>query len=79
MIVSYDTLAADYKRHREITVKESGEPYPTLLDVGFYRMVLDEAHAVRNCTTKTFRAVMSVKTTKKLCLTGTPFVNRPGK
>lgn len=79
LIVSYETLTADYKRNGEVTVKSTGEPYPTLLDVEFYRMILDEAHTVRNSSSKAFKAVMSIQTTKKLCLTGTPFVNRPGK
>lgn len=58
---------------------ETGMPlFSTLYDMEFHRMILDEAHHIRNDHSKAFRAVSSIKALNKLCLTGTPFVNHPG-
>jgi SWI/SNF-related matrix-associated actin-dependent regulator of chromatin subfamily A3 len=46
-------------------------------EVPFHRVILDEAHEIRNPDTQLFKACSALKTTHKLCLTGTPFVNRP--
>ncbi len=40
------------------------------------RVVLDEAHTIRNRKTKTFGAAMALETTHAWCVTGTPMVNR---
>jgi SWI/SNF-related matrix-associated actin-dependent regulator of chromatin subfamily A3 len=49
----------------------------SIFDLKFHRVVLDEAHSIRNCQTGFFQAAKSLQSTYKLCLTGTPFVNKP--
>jgi SWI/SNF-related matrix-associated actin-dependent regulator of chromatin subfamily A3 len=51
----------------------------TLMNVAFHRVVLDEAHAIRNSHTSAYHAAKHLKATFKLALTGTPFVNSPGE
>lgn len=48
-----------------------------IFDLEFYRIILDEAHKIRNSNTNFFKSMMRIPAERKLCLTGTPFVNRP--
>jgi SNF2 family DNA or RNA helicase len=41
----------------------------------FHRIVLDEAHIIRNGESQTFEAISNLVAIHKLCLTGTPFVS----
>lgn len=41
----------------------------------FHRIVLDEAHIIRNGESQTFNAISNLVAIHKLCLTGTPFVS----
>ncbi len=77
LLVSYNTLAADYdatgqgatERKTKKTKSES------IFDINFHRIVLDEAHTIRNGKTRSFKAVSLIKADRKLAITGTPFVN----
>lgn len=60
------------KRKRKTAPKTSW-----IFDLEFHRIVLDEAHIIRNSKTGFFQSVMKVPSERKLCLTGTPFVNKP--
>lgn len=42
----------------------------------FHRVILDEAHNIRNQTTYCSKAAAELKSTYRLCMTGTPFMNR---
>lgn len=42
----------------------------------FYRVILDEAHNIRNQTTYCSKAAANIQSTYRLCMTGTPFMNR---
>jgi SNF2 family DNA or RNA helicase len=76
VIVSYETLASDYKNHMKAE-SDDGDlpPPPSLFSLNFHRIILDEAHTIRTPTTKMFQAAVNVNAVHKLALTGTPFVN----
>ncbi len=48
-----------------------------LFDICWKRVVLDEAHNIRNRSTSKFRAATALKADCRWCLTGTPLVNSP--
>ncbi|KAJ8062490.1 hypothetical protein OCU04_009020 [Sclerotinia nivalis] len=43
--------------------------------IKWFRIILDEAHRIRNTTTKLFRAMLSLSANLRWCLTGTPIQN----
>ncbi|OJJ51004.1 hypothetical protein ASPZODRAFT_155995 [Penicilliopsis zonata CBS 506.65] len=47
-----------------------------LFSVDFFRIILDEAHIIKNRRSKTARACYDLKATHRWVLTGTPIVNR---
>ncbi len=50
----------------------------TIFDIDFHRVVLDEAHTIRNTKTQFYKGVhiLSKKSTHQWCLTGTPLQNK---
>ncbi|KAK3491228.1 SNF2 family N-terminal domain-containing protein [Neurospora hispaniola] len=66
VLTTYGTLAADYKK------AGSG----LLQKMDWYRVVLDEAHWIRNPPSQQFRAATSLSTSRRWCLTGTPIQNK---
>ena len=82
LLVSYNTLAADYdssgkgdaapKKKKKAKRQKLGE---SIFDIDFHRIVLDEAHTIRNSKTRSFKAVSLIKSERKLALSGTPLVN----
>ncbi|KAL2830493.1 SNF2 family N-terminal domain-containing protein [Aspergillus cavernicola] len=62
---TYATAEADFSRHG------SG----VLNRFHWHRLVLDEAHVVRNSSTKQFKAMASLSASIRWCMTGTPIQN----
>ncbi len=60
IIVSYQTLRNDIEK---------------FLDRDWDHIILDEAHYVKNASSRTFKAVRSLKASHRLSLTGTPWEN----
>lgn len=76
VVVSYDTLRSELKSLEKAAT--DGKPKPmTLFSLDFHRIVLDEAHTIRNYQSSSFKAVSAIKAKNKVGLTGTPFVNNP--
>ncbi|KAF5500394.1 putative SWI/SNF-related matrix-associated actin-dependent regulator of chromatin subfamily A member 3-like 1 [Colletotrichum siamense] len=57
-----------------IVAEEKGKN--TLQQLCWFRIVLDEAHWIRNARSKTFRAVTGLLARNRWCLTGTPVQNK---
>ncbi|KAH6856125.1 SNF2 family N-terminal domain-containing protein [Chaetomium sp. MPI-CAGE-AT-0009] len=64
VISTYGTVAADFVRGGGV-----------LGCFRWYRLVLDEAHLVRNWSTKQFNAVAALSAAHRWCMTGTPVQN----
>ncbi|KAI0105553.1 SNF2 family N-terminal domain-containing protein [Nemania sp. FL0031] len=64
VLTTYKTLTADFGTLR------------VLYQLEWYRVVLDEAHGIRNPRTADFQTASELHTKRRWCLTGTPIQNR---
>lgn len=72
VITTYETIASEYKRvDRDGTRRSPLFTNPK----GFWRIVLDEAHKIKNRLAWCSRAVSELRAEYRLCMTGTPFMN----
>jgi len=90
VLTSYQTLAYDYRRYigadkDAVKIKPSKKVMKSkevmneifLFDILLHRVICDESHIIRNSKATLFKAAKMLSATNRLCLTGTPFVNRP--
>lgn len=81
VITSYGTLVSEYKRFLDAggatgaSATKVSRVAP-LYAVDWLRVILDEAHNVRNRTTRNARACHELISRRRWCLTGSPIVNR---
>lgn len=87
LLTSYGVLVSEHRALQEFRLKQDQKFVHSLwkgknskliglFGVEFGRMVLDEAHTIKNRSTKTAKACYDIRAKKKWCLTGTPVVNR---
>ncbi|KAH8671190.1 SNF2 family N-terminal domain-containing protein [Xylariales sp. PMI_506] len=69
VLTTYGTLAAEYSPRRMQGSRK------ILLGTKFHRIILDEAHNIKNRRSKACRAACEVRATYRLCMTGTPLMN----
>ncbi|OAX85524.1 hypothetical protein ACJ72_00113 [Emergomyces africanus] len=73
IITSYGVVRSEHSQlSNRYAVSSSG----SLFSVDFFRVILDEAHYIKNRASKTARACYDIKGTHRWALTGTPIVNR---
>ncbi|KAI0854499.1 SNF2 family N-terminal domain-containing protein [Xylaria cubensis] len=63
VLTTYNTLVSDQKSRK------------LLQQIAWFRVVLDEAHIIRNSTSRQFKAAYNIKASRRWCLTGTPIHN----
>lgn len=74
IVTSYGVVLSDY---RNFVSSMSAPATPGgLFSVKFFRVILDEAHIIKNRLSKSARACYDLKATHRWVLTGTPIVNR---
>ncbi|KAK6456101.1 SNF2 family N-terminal domain-containing protein [Scheffersomyces xylosifermentans] len=81
ILTSYSVLESVFRKQNYGFKRKNGlvkEKSP-LHEVEFYRVILDEAHNIKDRTSGTAKAANNLKTQKKWCLTGTPLQNRIGE
>ncbi|KAJ2076512.1 DNA repair protein rad16 [Coemansia sp. RSA 988] len=81
ILTTYGIIETAYRREyhgyrRKGQLLHEGSP---LHSVEWYRVVLDEAHYIKDRMTNSFRAMFSLDTKKTWMLTGTPLHNRLGE
>lgn len=75
--------AVDSEVEREIAAalkRSSKQVIPSLLHaISWFRIILDEAHLIKDRSSSTAKAVFQLTSLNKWCLTGTPLQNRVGE
>uniref|UniRef100_A0A914HDF7 Transcription termination factor 2 n=1 Tax=Globodera rostochiensis TaxID=31243 RepID=A0A914HDF7_GLORO len=82
VITTYDTLVSELKNQRVnlIGADDSDEfpkaPSSVLAKIAWERVILDEAHEIRNKNSLKFHCCCSLEAVHRWCLTGTPIHNK---
>ncbi|KAL4887396.1 DNA repair protein RAD5 [Aspergillus karnatakaensis] len=74
IVTSYGVVLAEHRTQQALASGFSSSG--NLFSVDFFRIILDEAHIIKNRRSKTARACYDLKATHRWVLTGTPIVNR---
>lgn len=73
IVTSYGTVLSEF---RQIATQPTMASHNGLFSVDFFRIILDEAHLIKNRRSKSARACYELNAVHRWVLTGTPIVNR---
>ncbi|KAK0559434.1 DNA helicase rad5 [Tilletia horrida] len=77
IVTSYGMLVSEFSRYAQTSGSSSKmESQCPLFAVDFLRIILDEAHNIKNRATAVAKACCQLTAERRWCLTGTPIVNR---
>jgi DNA repair protein RAD5 len=73
IVTSYGVVLSEFRQFAQSSVMAN---HNGLFSVDFFRIILDEAHLIKNRRSKSARACYELKAQHRWVLTGTPIVNR---
>ncbi|CAG8459543.1 16375_t:CDS:10 [Acaulospora morrowiae] len=77
LLVDYDIVITTYNVSGTEFSRETKSQIPSALQrIHWFRVVLDEAHIIKDVTTVQSKAACSLKAERRWCLTGTPIQNK---
>ena len=79
LVASFNTIASDFSKHHRIDEYQPATKKTKVTSIfyhKFHRIILDEAHMIRNTKTRAFKACSSLQADFKWALTGTPLQNK---
>lgn len=81
VLTTYALVGSVYRKQQSGFKRKSGivKEASLLHKIQFHRIVLDEAHNIKDRNSITSKAVYALQAHKRLCLTGTPLQNRIGE
>jgi DNA repair protein RAD16 len=81
IMVSYSGLESMYRKENKGWKRNDGmvKEDSVLHAIQYHRLILDEAHSIKQRTTSVARACFALKADYKWCLSGTPVQNRIGE
>ncbi|KAI5926168.1 SNF2 family N-terminal domain-containing protein [Camillea tinctor] len=77
-LAEYDIVLTTYGSvASEVAARNKGRPGPyPLEEIGWFRVVLDEAHMIREQSTLQFKAICRLQASRRWAVTGTPVQNK---
>lgn len=81
ILMSYNSLESMYRKQEKGFKRKGGlhKEQSLIHQIQFHRVILDEAHNIKQRTTGSAKACFALKADHKWCLSGTPLQNRIGE
>ncbi|KAH8598328.1 SNF2 family N-terminal domain-containing protein [Bisporella sp. PMI_857] len=81
ILMSYNSLESMYRKQEKGFKRKAGlhKEKSVIHQIHFHRVILDEAHNIKQRTTGSAKACFALKADHKWCLSGTPLQNRIGE
>ena len=73
VITTYQVIVSEHSQHKQNPLLHQNES--TVFDVRWWRVILDEAHTIKNRNSKSAQSCFALQTRSRICLTGTPIQN----
>ena len=76
VLTTYSTLSLEGNESADRSSKKRQRPKQLILEMDWFRVVLDEAHQIKDRSTKTAKSCFQIKAARRWAVTGTPVQNK---